>query len=479
MTFAEKIDFSPIPVIEVARILFGPEDRQRSTTNEVRFPDRGGMTVHPGKNKWHCHSEGVGGDAIALIQHANKCTFREALDWLRSQGFEKYLGEARKKPRTLVATYHYQDASGAVVYHVDRFDDKSFGQWREINGERVNGVGAGVYERTRSGAQWWFAKNQPRPLAEVHSFPAAAPVPYHLPELIVRPNDPVLIPAGEKDADNLLSLGLLATTNHGGEGKWWPELTPYFKDRRVFLLLDNDTPGETHCAVVGGALTGVASEIRVVRFPELPAKGDVSDFIEIRRKDGLDDKAIERELRLRFQAAPVWTPTNISPAAETSTIAATTNEEWPEPVSLPEGLSPVAPLDTALLPAAIAPWICDISERMQCPPDYIAAAALTGLGAVLGRKLGVAPEQQTDWYEVPNNWCCIVGRPGDLKSPAIGEALKPLHRLEVDARKTFDADVGAYEKDLQLWNLRRDAAETKAKTGLTNEPGRNDPVRCS
>ena len=49
--------------------------------------------------------------------------------------------------------------------------------------------------------------------------------------------------------------------------------------------------------VVGAALNGVASEIRVVRFPELPAKGDVSDFIELRRKDGLDDKAIERELR--------------------------------------------------------------------------------------------------------------------------------------------------------------------------------------
>jgi hypothetical protein len=55
----------------------------------------------------------------------------------------------------------------------------------------------------------------------------------------------------------------------------------------------------------------------------------------------------------------------------------------------------------ALLPAKIAPWVCDISERMQCPPDYIAAAALSGLGAVLGRKIGVAPEQQTDWFEVP------------------------------------------------------------------------------
>jgi len=247
MTFAEEtVSYGSIPTIEVARILFGPEDRQRSKPNEVRFPDLGGLTVHPGKNKWFCHTENVGGDAIALIQHANKCTFKEALDWLRDHGFEKYLGEpsAPKKPRALVTTYHYRDASGAVVYHVDRFDDKSFGQWREIDGERVNGVRAGVYERTRSGGQWWVAKDQPRPLAEVRNFPAVAPVPYHLPELIAaRPDDPVLVPAGEKDVDNLRALKLLATTNHGGEGpgKWWPELTPYFRDRRVFLLLDNDT----------------------------------------------------------------------------------------------------------------------------------------------------------------------------------------------------------------------------------------------
>ena len=98
-----------------------------------------------------------------------------------------------------------------------------------------------------------------------------------------------MIAAGEKDVDNLRALDLTATCNHGGEGKWWPELTPYFKDRRVFILCDNDEQGEKHQAIVGAALNGVAKEIRVVRFPELPPKGDVSDFIELRRNDGLDD----------------------------------------------------------------------------------------------------------------------------------------------------------------------------------------------
>jgi Protein of unknown function (DUF3987) len=82
---------------------------------------------------------------------------------------------------------------------------------------------------------------------------------------------------------------------------------------------------------------------------------------------------------------------------------------WPDPVPLPEGLSRVESFEPELLPDAIAPWVMDIAERMQCPPDYIATAALVGLGAVLGRKVGIRPQQQTDWFEVPNRWGCIVG----------------------------------------------------------------------
>jgi Protein of unknown function (DUF3987) len=238
--------------------------------------------------------------------------------------------------------------------------------------------------------------------------------------------------------------------------------TPWFKDRRVFLLVDNDKAGEAHQGVVGTALNGVAKEIKVVRFPELTEGGDISDLIDLRRKDGLDDRAIHKELIERFHKAPFW--------ELSATKIETVRDGWPEPLALPVGLSSVATLDTALLPSAIEPWVCDISERMQCPPDYIGTAALVALGAALGRKIGIAPEQQTDWFEVPNNWGCVVGRPGDLKSPAIAEALKPLHRLEVEARNKYEGERAEYEQDWRLWKLRKEAAEAKAKRALKNNP---------
>jgi putative DNA primase/helicase len=103
---------------------------------------------------------------------------------------------------------------------------------------------------------------------------------------------------------------------------------------------------------------------------------------------------------------------------------------WPDPKPLPTGLLPVAPFDVSLLPDALAPWVADIAERMQCPLDFVAVPAMIALGAVIGRKIGVRPQLRTDWLEVPNLWGCIVGRPGTLKSPAQTQALQPIRRLE-------------------------------------------------
>jgi len=231
MNAAEKIDYSLIPVIDVARELFGQESRERTTANERHFPDCGGLFVNLKKNRWYCHGESAGGDAIDLIRFANGCDYKAAFDWLRSHGYESFLGE-RPTPKQTVTEYDYRDELGASLYQTVRFEPKDFRQ------RRSDGNGG------------WIWKGPERP------------VPYKLPELIKTGDAPVLIAGGEKDVDNLRALGFTATCNHGGEGKWWPELTPYFKDRRVFLLCDNDEQGEAHQAIVGAALNGTCPVTR-------------------------------------------------------------------------------------------------------------------------------------------------------------------------------------------------------------------------
>ena len=108
---------------------------------------------------------------------------------------------------------------------------------------------------------------------------------------------------------------------------------------------------------------------------------------------------------------------------------------WPDPKPIVEALLPVASFKSEFVPKKLGPWIEDISDRLQCPPDYVAVAAITALGAVIGRRVGIKPQLKTDWIEFPNVWGCFIGRPGALKSPAMGEALKPIHRLEADAAK--------------------------------------------
>src|SRR5215813_3400504 len=142
------------------------------------------------------------------------------------------------------------------------------------------------------------------------------------------------------------------------------------------------------------------------------------------------------------------------------------HHDWPEPKPLPSGLAPVESFSPDFLPDALAPWVEDIANRLQCPPDYVAVAAVTSLGALVGRRIGVRPQAKTDWVEVPNVWGAIIGRPGQLKSPAMMEALKPLHHLEVEAAKTYDDALAAHMSALAEFKLEKSVKESVLKEEL-------------
>src|SRR5262245_2491618 len=78
------------------------------------------------------------------------------------------------------------------------------------------------------------------------------------------------------------ALGLIATTNPGGAKQFQPELAQWFKGKQlVYILEDNDDAGREHTRKIIAALADIVPNIAVVAFPELPEKGDVSDWLAL------------------------------------------------------------------------------------------------------------------------------------------------------------------------------------------------------
>ena len=144
---------------------------------------------------------------------------------------------------------------------------------------------------------------------------------------------------------------------------------------------------------------------------------------------------------------------------------AATNPAQP-PTPLPCELEPVQALPVDALPDALKPWICDVAERMQCPPDFVALPMLVGAASLVARRLAIRPQARTDWTERANLWGLIVGRPGMMKSPAMSAALAPLERLEAKAAEAHKIAMKAFEFELSTFGLRKKAGETAATAAL-------------
>ncbi len=161
--------------------------------------------------------------------------------------------QAPRRPRKIAQVYRYRDADGLVVHETVRYDDpKTFRQRRPLPG----------------GGEAWDLRG-------------IEPVLYNLPALLATdPEAAVWIVEGEKDADRLISLGLVATCNAMGAGKWRDSYSDALAGRHCYVLPDNDDPGRAHAQAVARSLHGKAASVRVVELPDLPPKGDVSDWLD-------------------------------------------------------------------------------------------------------------------------------------------------------------------------------------------------------
>ncbi|MEX2186168.1 MAG: DUF3987 domain-containing protein [Pirellulales bacterium] len=139
---------------------------------------------------------------------------------------------------------------------------------------------------------------------------------------------------------------------------------------------------------------------------------------------------------------------------------------WSEPHALPTELAKVEPFDMSSLPSSLQGWIADITERMQCPPDFAAVAAMVVAAGLLGRKVGIRPKRFDDWLVVANLWGMVIGRPGIMKTPAISEAINVAKRLEIEAQAEHGEAMKVYEAAQIVAKVRRKACESDIKKDL-------------
>jgi hypothetical protein len=185
-----------------------------------------------------------GKEFIEILKHyADKC------------GIECDLKTKKKTPAApkgkIIATYDYCDLSGKLIYQVCRLKPKSFRQ-RQPD--------------PKNPEKW------------IWNMVGITALPYHIKNVV--DNKTVYITEGEGKCDDLINtFKLPATTFHGGSGKYYPEVLPYFKDKNIILLPDNDVPGKEHMERLAHVFHDTAISIKIVELPDLEPKGDISNWI--------------------------------------------------------------------------------------------------------------------------------------------------------------------------------------------------------
>lgn len=93
--------------------------------------------------------------------------------------------------------------------------------------------------------------------------------------------DEVVLVEGEWDAMLCHQHGLdNAVSMTAGAGNWNSTFTPWFEGRKVTIVYDNDDAGRRGAARIAGVLSSALErvEISILQIPNLPPKGDVTDF---------------------------------------------------------------------------------------------------------------------------------------------------------------------------------------------------------
>jgi hypothetical protein len=228
---------------------------------------------------WYCHRCQEGGNIITYYTKKHNVSKKESVEKLAGIFGLKSVNE---KP-VVVAEYPYFDEQGKELFKVVRFKPKDFRVKHEVNG------------------QWLWDKKGIREVL------------YNLPQIIKA--EEVWLVEGEKDADNVQKLGLVATTAPFGMGHWKSEFSETLKGKTVNVSMDRGAEEEAERRARD--IARVAKKVRIIELPGLAKEGeDVSDWIE--HHDSQDAESLKAMLEKIAMETLVYVPPVILKSSELS-----------------------------------------------------------------------------------------------------------------------------------------------------------------
>jgi DNA-binding MarR family transcriptional regulator len=243
----------------------------------------------------------AGDDPINCLDYVNRCLGRP--EWQPSKGnghngARKPVGGcASTNTKREQAIYTYQDADGAELFQVVRYS------LHRADGSPVikeNSKPAKTFlqrqrDPTKPGGWNWSVKDIPA-------------IPYRMVDVTeaITFERPIAIVEGEAKADALAKIGIYATCNAAGAGKWTSEHSEYLRGGDIIVIRDNDEAGKRHRDSVVASLQGVARRIRTLELPGLQPGRDIKDWLDAGGTREQLDALIERapEARLPRTSGP-------------------------------------------------------------------------------------------------------------------------------------------------------------------------------
>jgi hypothetical protein len=381
-------------IVELATALWGPPNKRLSKPDDVRWGSRGSKSVKPSTNMWHDHENSTGGGYVDICRMA-----RGSLPMREPK--PKHAAPERGPPpgQDIAAIYPYHgDDDGLILQVVRTLSGNPRFRQRRPDG--------------RGGWSW-----------SVKDVPGHDRLLYRLPGLRASGDATVWITEGEKDADRLHGVGLVATTNIGGAGKWRDDYAEAFRGKHCVVLADNDPqatdqktgkprfhpdgrpvmPGQDHAATVARSLHGVATSVKVLLLPGLGDKQDVSDWLDaggtVEELERLAASADASELPPRGDDRAGDQPAFFDPWAD------------PPPPEFPGGVL-TREMEDTIFALAIRDGVC---------PGALAMAYLAAASGAAPKASRFKPYQNSDWLVPPIVWVMTIADSGQRKT-AIGDS---------------------------------------------------------